>query len=56
METVPANEHMAVRNGGYYAAGLASGLHIVPGGSVEHDARAALLRKMMAEHNLSAAK
>lgn len=35
---------------------MAEGMHIGPGGWVEHDDTAALLHKLMAEHNLSAAK
>jgi ankyrin repeat protein len=35
---------------------MAEGMHIGPGGWVEHDDTAALLHKLMAEHSLSAAK
>ena len=35
---------------------MAEGMHIGPGGWVEHDDTVALMRKLMAAHNLSAAK
>lgn len=54
---VEKGARMDVKNQeGKLPVNMAEGMHIGPGGWVEHDDTAALLRKLMAEHNLSAAK
>jgi ankyrin repeat protein len=54
---VEKGARMDVKNQeGRLPVNMAEGMHIGPGGWVEHDDTAALLHKLMAEHNLSAAK
>jgi uncharacterized protein len=54
---VEKGARMDVKNQeGKLPVNMAEGMHIGPGGWVEHDDTAALLHKLMAEHNLSAAK
>ncbi len=54
---VEKGARMDVKNQeGRLAVNMAEGMHIGPGGWVEHDDTAALLHKLMAEHSPSAAK
>lgn len=54
---VEKGARMDVKNqDGKLAVNMAEGMHIGPGGWVEHDDTAVLLHKLMAEHNPSAAK
>lgn len=54
---VEKGARMDVKNqDGKLPVNMAEGMHIGPGGWVEHDDTAALLHKLMAEKNLSAAK
>lgn len=54
---VDQGARMDVKNKeGRLPVNMAEGMHIGPGGWVEHEDTAALLRKLMAEHNVVAAK
>jgi uncharacterized protein len=54
---VEKGARMDVKNQeGRIPVNMAEGMHIGPGGWVEHDDTVALMRKLMAAHNLSAAK